>query len=334
MSEPDKTGNPLDTSTNLKRLAKTVKSVGESFLFVGATSYVTGVMVVSLYLGIFNAPAMSLLKINYVLTGMLAIIPLLFWVILICPAMVLFKSVKSFVGQINLIFWAWFVFLFSLMMFVYGFVFWRLGTYLFIDMGFEWEVYVITLGTGLLVFIILLSQWAEKLGMKVGRLVFVASFSLFVVVSLYIGHFSLLVTGVIIFIGFFVILLSLCRGAEKLGTKYCALLCVAAIPLYIYHFSFDVYPKISFQFGGAKYVNVQIFIDPNSEIKDSFERCKLTKDEEKQGVWEGYLAFSTDTEYLFCGKSTDANEVVCIKKEDVKAIKSQIRPPGKKPNGR
>ena len=344
MPGTEKAGNPLHHSanrlrrknapTNLERLAKTVKSVGESFLFVGATSYVLGVMVVSLYLGIFNAPAMSLLKINYVLTGMWALILLLFWVILICPAAYLIYQVKSMKLQE---WWKWLVyivvFLLIIVLYVcYGYVFcWRLRKYLFIDMEFGWEAYVITLGTGLLVFVILLSQWAEKLGTKVVRLAFVVSFSLFVAFSLYIGHFSLLVTGVIIFIGFVVILLSLCRGAEKLGTKYCALLCVAAIPLYIYHFSFDVYPKISFQFGGAQYVLVQIFIDPTSEIKDSFEELGFKPTPGKPGVWEGNLVFSTDTEYLFCRESTDVNEdvneVVCIKKEDVKAIKSQKKPP-------
>ena len=283
-----------DAPTNLERLEKIIESVGKIFLFVGATSYVLGVIVVSIYLGIFNAPAMSLLKINYVLTGMWALIPLLLGAIFICSIIYLWYLVKPAKW------WSWLKLIGGSVVLTVGYLYvfwWRLGRYLFNDVGLGWEAIVITLGTGLLVFVILLSQLAEKFSWK--NKAWLVPFA-----------------------------------------KFCTLLCVPAIPFYIYHFSFEVYTKIPFQFGGAKYAEVVIFIDPNSEINGSFERCELTKDKEKKGVWEGCLVFSTDTEYLFCRKSreftdankpTDPNEVLCIKKEDVKAIKSQITSPGREP---
>lgn len=307
MPGTEKAGNPLhhfanrlrrkNAPTNLERLAKTVKSVGEIFLFVGATSYVLGVIIVSLYLGIFNAPMMSLLKINYVLTGMLALVPLLLVAIFICSIIYLWYLGKP-IKQKQ---WKWFVFIIRSVVVTVGYLYvfwWRLGRYLFKDIGlgeFGLDTCVATLVAAFLVFIILLGQLAEKFSRK--NKAWLVPFA-----------------------------------------KFCTLLCVPAIPFYIYHFSLDVYSKIPFQFGGAKYVPVQIFIDPNSEINNSFGRCKLTKDKDKEnsGVWKGYLVFSTDTEYLFCRESTDtdANEVVCIKKEDVKAIKSQITSPCKKSNER
>jgi len=325
MPGTEKAGNPLHHSanrlrrknapTNLERLAKTVKSVGESFLFVGATSYVLGVIVVSIYLGIFNAPAMSLLKINYVLTGMWALILLLFWVILICPAAYLIYQVKSMKLQERCK-WLIYIVAFLLLYGFYGYVFcWRLRKYLFIDMRFGWEAYVITLGTGLLVFVILLSQWAEKLWPEIERLV--VSMPRFLPRQWVVKLISIVKVLHVWHVPF---------------AKFCILLCVPAIPLYIYHFSFDVYTKIPFQFGGAQYVRVQIFIDPNSEIKYSFEELGLNPDPGKPGVWKGLLVFATDDEYLFCRDANeagrkDANEVLCIKKGDVKAIKSQKKPP-------
>jgi hypothetical protein len=78
-----------------------------------------------------------------------------------------------------------------------------------------------------------------------------------------------------------------------------------------------VYPSIPAYIGGGKPVKVHVFVDISSEINNSFKDCKLTN--RGEGIWEGKLILVTDNEYFFAVE--DANEALCIKRQDVKAIK-------------
>lgn len=94
-------------------------------------------------------------------------------------------------------------------------------------------------------------------------------------------------------------------------------MCMIFIPAYIYNFANNIYPKIPSCLGGAKPAKIQVFLDPNSEINSSFEKCKLSQI--NHGVWDGELILVTDSEYIFA--VADANEALCIRKENIKAIK-------------
>jgi hypothetical protein len=89
------------------------------------------------------------------------------------------------------------------------------------------------------------------------------------------------------------------------------------IVFYVYVFAWGIYPEIPFFLGGAKPVKVQIYVDPNSEINSSFEKCKLSQI--SQGVWGGKLIIEADNDYFFA--VPDTKEALCVKKQDIKAIK-------------
>jgi hypothetical protein len=308
MSEPEQAKNTSkansEKSTNFEQGVNLTTLLGKVILAIGATSYVLGILVVNLYLGKFGAITMSLVKVNYLLTGVLTLMPLLCWAVIIMIAVLLLSGEgiskeskgKAYLGRKLL--WMLYVMIFI-------FAIWALFKALKVRYHVEITLIegighvLMALATAFFI-VMLMIQLATII--KIPNIIIKGSSNVF----LRIHSKGFIVAYIFGFIVSFLV--------------------------YIIYFTENIYPKIPSYLGGAKPVSVQVFVDPNSEINISFGNCKLTK--KGQGVWEGKLILATEDEYLFAVK--DANEALCIRKQDVKAIKyyqESLFGGGKPPSG-
>jgi hypothetical protein len=290
MSEPEQAKNTSKANsekpTNFEQWVHLTTLLGKVILAIGATSYVLGILVVNLYLGKFGAITMSLVKVNYLLTGVLTLMPLLCWAFIIMIAILLlsgegtFKESKgkAYIGRKLL---------------------WLLVVMLFIFA--MWKLCFIALK--ILHVEITLYEWIDHVTAALAVVLFTVMFTMNLATIIKIPYMSIR------------------SRLNVLLRKVSFVVYISAVitffPVYILNFTENIYPKIPSCLGGAKPVSVQVFVDPNSEINISFGNCKLTKI--GQGVWEGKLILATEDGYLFAVK--DANEALCISKQDVKAIK-------------